>query len=474
MRRFVLLGLMLVLLAAPWGKAGPISVDFRGANLEDAFQTVGRLGGLSVMVEDGVGGKITLELGEMEALDIIELMAMQSGLEIQVMEDVVFVGSTSWLAAMEPESQQIFNLQHVSAGWMREALSVVVERERILTSPTGEFLLIKGRAGELARVRQLVEHLDQPSPSEEGQEITAVYRLDYVGVDKAGELAALIAPNSRVQVDAASRSLVMVGRSGEQERFRAFLEDFDRPLAQVLVEVRVQEMSVNALQELGVDWGELPPLMGKTGAHWLTLDWDPTKLKGVLKALSDEGRAKLLANPQIAALEGRKARIFIGDRLPVILRGGGEDSPERIEYIEAGIILEFVPTVAADGYITLDVRPQVSSITNLIDNKYPQVRTREAQTTLRVRNGQAIVMAGLIREEEKHSLVGIPILAKLPILGVLFGQTRTETIQTEMVIFLIPHIVKEGEGIDGVSARPYHRQLLECGDLSSTAKVVPG
>ena len=110
-----------------------------------------------------------------------------------------------------------------------------------------------------------------------------------------------------------------------------------------------------------------------------------------LKALENNGKSKLLARPQIATINGEEASIFIGDRVPVRVKSG-EDS-EQIEYLESGIHLNITPQISSDGYITTRIRQEVSTFVPMSDG-LPQTRTREAETIVRVLDGQPIVIGG--------------------------------------------------------------------------------
>src|SRR5690606_1735060 len=124
-----------------------------------------------------------------------------------------------------------------------------------------------------------------------------------------------------------------------------------------------------------------------------------------------------------------------------------EEGRRTLEFLESGIDLKVTPRISDDGYITILVQPEVSTFIWTGDSQYPQIRTREAETTVRVKDGQPFVLGGLLQEEETEALKRIPFLAELPILGKLFEWKETQKKQTEMTIFLIPRIVRDGEGV---------------------------
>ncbi len=273
---------------------------------------------------------------------------------------------------------------------------------------------------------------------------TRVLRLDYGEPQKALELVRTMWPEITVAVDAPTRTLVLDGPPSTLAKVEEFLDEFDAPPGQVLVEARVEEISVDAMQRLGLEWS-LPSPMWEGSPTTATLTWNPLQLRTLLEMLHDNGESKVLASPKLAALDGKEARILIGDRIPIIMRQISEDGEisETIEYIEAGISLEIIPSVGQDGFVTLDITTEVSSITGMTPQNIPQTRTREAVTRVRVRDGQPLAIGGLIQEEERVTMTGLPFLKDLPLVGRLFRSEVKEAVQSETVIFLIPRIVHD-------------------------------
>ena len=147
----------------------------------------------------------------------------------------------------------------------------------------------------------------------------------------------------------------------------------------------------------------------------------------------------------MTTLSGQTANIFVGDRVPVVL--DSPDGTRTIEFLESGINLSVTPRISDDDYITILVQPEVSTFIWRADTEYPQIRTREAETTVRVRSGQPFVLGGLLQEQDNDTIKQIPFLSQLPLLGKLFQWKESKQTQTEMTIFLIPRIVKDGEGL---------------------------
>src|SRR5690606_9213522 len=188
------------------------------------------------------------------------------------------------------------------------------------------------------------------------------------------------------------------------------------------------------------------------------LTWDPAQLQATLRSLAERGRSKVLASPKISAVDDETARMLIGDRVPIVTEHTDSEGRvlQSVEFIDVGIVLETEPSVASDGAVTLDIRTEVSSVVDPA-SRFPTVRTREATTRVRVQDGQPLIIGGLIQEEERERLSGIPYLNELPVLGSIFGRRVNENVQTETLIILIPHVISDAGNLGRGPSDPADR-----------------
>jgi len=184
--------------------------------------------------------------------------------------------------------------------------------------------------------------------------------------------------------------------------------------------------------------GQVPLDGGGIGIHTFTRS--DFELNSTINFLLSSGQSKLLANPRVTTMDGLQANIHIGDRIPLVYydpRAG----LYQATYIDVGVVLTITPIVNGDGYITTQVVPEVSSVTNFIQN-FPQVATRTASTTVRVKDGDTIIIGGLLSDNERVSLSKVPILGDIPIIGALFRNKSTSIDSTEVVFMVTPRVLK--------------------------------
>lgn len=236
----------------------------------------------------------------------------------------------------------------------------------------------------------------------------------------------------------------------------------DKPEPEVTLAVEVLEISSARLQEIGIRYpGQVSAsVSGAAGIPGqLTLNEfhhrnsDMVTLNGtdpllVLNLRAQDGDSKLLANPRIRVKNREKAKIHIGDRVPVITSTATSTGfvSETVNYLDVGLKLDVEPNVFLEGDVGIKMGLEVSNIVSEIASKSGsltyRVGTRNASTTLRLKDGETQILAGLISDEDRNSADKVPGLGDMPVLGRLFGSNKGTKNRTEIVLLVTPHIVR--------------------------------
>jgi len=170
----------------------------------------------------------------------------------------------------------------------------------------------------------------------------------------------------------------------------------------------------------------------------------PETITATLLALETKKDAKILANPSIQVLDRDDANIFIGDTLRTqVSQSGISGSTVQVFEFPVGIILLVRPRVNSNGEVTMRVHPVVSTITGMGAGNLPQTSTREAETVVRVKDGETMVIGGLIRDEMSKVVQSVPVLSRLPLVGELFKSRSTDHRHSEIMVFITPHIMRQ-------------------------------
>jgi len=256
---------------------------------------------------------------------------------------------------------------------------------------------------------------------------------------------------------------------------------------EVMLEVEVLEVGTNRLQELGlrfpnsVAWS----LVGSNGTpgvlslpEWLNRNASLVRLTFtdplfLLSLKQTDSYTSVLANPRIRVRNKEKAKIHIGDRVPVITTTAaatGGFISESVSYLDIGLKLEVEPLVYLDDDVGIKVGLEVSNIVKEIKSTTGsltyQVGTRNASTVLRLRDGETQILAGLISDEDRRSADKVPGFGDLPVAGRLFSSNRDNTIKTEIVLLITPRLVR-------TLARPEVRTMEFAAGTEASSGVVP-
>ncbi|CUU05658.1 MAG: secretin and TonB N-terminal domain-containing protein [Fimbriimonadales bacterium] len=272
--------------------------------------------------------------------------------------------------------------------------------------------------------------------------------------------------------------LVLMGTARDVLRALEILKKVDIKQPQVVIEARVLDVSEGSLKSLGLSWsalqssavdtldrseGRLPfpsggtPVPNQQGVQVnkdgsLGIDFSivkkPIDFSVTLNALAEDRRNRLLANPRVATLDGRPATIFIGDEVNYVklIQQTPQGANVQTDSVQAGIILSVLPRVHEDGSITLQVKPEVSVITGFLNvpggGSLPQLARRNAETTIRLNNGETLIIGGLIREQDIKTIQKVPLLGDLPFFGYLFRRSSTTRDRSEIVITLTVRVME--------------------------------
>lgn len=263
----------------------------------------------------------------------------------------------------------------------------------------------------------------------------------------------------------ASNMLILTGPEDALKRAKGVLENVDVPQKQVLIQVKITDIALDDSKSFGFQWswsqssitemvfsptGEDIPNMAVMGQDYTPWHFrrTPQAFTVMMDALFQTGEAKLLANPSVAVLNNHEASFFIGDKIlyPVIAGVSQGTTLYDINSEEVGIGIDVAPQIGDDGNITLYIHPYVSSITGYLQTpqgSYPQTARRETQTTIMVKDGETIVIGGLLKDNEIRSLKKFPILGDLPLLGEIFRHRTKQKIHSEVMIMITCEIIGE-------------------------------
>jgi len=183
------------------------------------------------------------------------------------------------------------------------------------------------------------------------------------------------------------------------------------------------------------------------GFNYLLAGMFPGGVQAAIRLLETSGKARIVANPHLAALDNQKATIKVGDRIPInqqtIVSGTSNAVTTTSQYIDTGVLLTVTPQINAGGLVTMDVSAEVSNpgATTAV-GEAPPINTRSIQTILKVPTNQTMVMGGLIKDTKSQDNSGLPLLSRIPFIGGLFGDQTLVDNRSELVLFITPRVIE--------------------------------
>ena len=290
------------------------------------------------------------------------------------------------------------------------------------------------------------------------------FKLKHIDPETAAKQIALLTEADKVMADKENHTLTVSGSSSLLYQVRQELEKVDVASQQVNIQAMVVELSKGNSRNLGLSylsnpWSKDTSIGGYNGFKF--------SVSGQHEETLSNG--KVLARPNVTVFDGRKATILMGDKVPVFTSSSDSTDSDSsttmtVEYKDVGVKLEVLPRINEmdKQTITLVIKPSVSTISQWVEsgnNKAPQISERSAETTVRVKNGETILIGGLLKNEEIKSIKQIPFLSKIPILGELFKSRSTEKKDTEVVIAITPKIVYDEFGRPRVETQTSTKNL---------------
>ena len=280
------------------------------------------------------------------------------------------------------------------------------------------------------------------------------------------------------EAETETNSLLVLTSTKNYDRIKPIIDDLDKPVGQVLIKCLFAEITYSNNLDFGTEFSMLNLRSDGGSTQTSTIFGEPLQglfvnnlsgdLDVTLHALQEAGKLNILSRPYILASNNQLATITVGSQVPFAT---GETTSNvgtqtTTEYRDIGIILEVTPSINPDGLVNMTVRPEISSQSGdsvQISEKLalPVFTTRSSETKVAVRDGQTIVIGGLIQDEIRDTIKKIPLLGDIPIAGHLFKRTEKSKAKTELLIFLTPHVAPDAQALTPISDLVRSRSNLQ-------------
>jgi general secretion pathway protein D len=411
----------------------PVSLEFRDANLKMVFDVLSRSSGINFVFDKDVRGDLTTTIfvKKVAVEDAVDLLLLQSQLEKRVINDntlLIYPNTPQKTKDYQDLVIKSFYLANAEAKQTLNMLKTILKTRDIFVDEKLNLLVMRDTPDAIRIAEKLIASQDLAEPEVllevEVLEVTQNAALN-LGIEWPGKIGFTV-----TKPDSQTAGTTTV---------------YDPTTGQFNTTTIPGTTSTTAST---ITKADLRQALQAGGNRWLALS---TPLSVTLNAAKTNGDINTLATPRIRAKNHEKAKVLIGSRVPVITNSvtpvstGTPVVTGSVNYLDVGLKLEVEPTVQLDGDVVIKMNLEVSNITNTVTEssgtRAYEIGTRNASTTLRLKDGETQILAGLIQNDQRSDATKIPLLGEIPLLGRLFGSQNDSSRKTEIALSITPHVV---------------------------------
>lgn len=414
-RKIIIMGLLMALMnvfCGTYTRGEALSMRVADGSAAELIRFAAREGNINVIIDSGADSHVSVNFQDISPREAIDKIVLASGLSISEREGTLIIGRGKNIVSQLGQVHVIPVVYGDLEELKREA--ELYFQNKYLTEPKKAAKNKETKSGKASE-----NAISNDFNKESGKSSQWV---DVAG--NSSNSGSNISKNPRVEVDINTRSLLVYGTPEEAREISQLLKRVDIPAPQVALEAKVVAMKREDLEKLGVTW------------EWTKIPHDFT-YDATLDLLISKGKAKVLSRPNIVTMQGREAVINIGGEVPIPeVSITNTTTTTSIKYRPAGILLQCRPFVNEDGYIDSQLNIEVSAPSYVKEMNAYSFQKRSAQTRVRLKDGETLVIGGLISREEIKQLQKIPFFGDIPILGNLFKATSSKVTEEELTIFI--------------------------------------
>lgn len=450
---------------------GRISLDLKGMDVIEVIKMLAAKGGLNVVLGGDVKGRVTIFLKSVNLMDAFDIILIANNLAYDKRGDIIYVMNQRDYERMygekyaEKKEVMIFRLKYAKAVEVSKALNQMKTKVgKIIVDEGSNTIVAIDNPMALSQMSDAMVSIDLPT-------VKKIFELKYA---KAADMKDKITENltkgiGTMQIDERTNKIVVTDLENNMGDIEKVMMAFDDKPQQVLIESKILQITLDDRYKLGVDWGSVIRQMqkeltlksafqlaasnafGPPGAQLILGSMDSGDVNVMIQVLKTIGDTNLLSSPRITAINNQEAKILIGTSQPyatnTVTQGTSTTTTgTSLNFIDVGVKLYVTPTINKDGFVTMKIRPEVSSTSSNYTygtppTTVPIVQTTQAETSVTVKDGTTIIIGGLIKDERTDTVNKIPLLGDIPVVRTAFSNRDKHITKQELVIFLTPHII---------------------------------
>lgn len=444
-----------------------ISLDVKGMDLIDVLKMLSSKTRMNLVIDKNVAGRVTVFLKDVLPSRALEVILSSNGLVgndeggiMRIMTEQDYEQLHGFKASDTRKTLRL-KLKYARPQDVAATLNQVKSNiGRIIADDAAGAVILFDTARKNDEMAKMAHEMDAPLK-------TRIFKLNYARCEKIAEMLQDVITRGlgSIKIDTRANQLIITDYEAKLTKIEAMLSGLDERTKEVLIDAKIVQVNLDDKTSLGIDWeyvlnkkldvtGMFGQVITTTGNRWTigtAVPHNANDYRAVIEALKTIGHTKILSSPRLTVTNNEGAKILVGSKQVYVTTTAVQgqtttETAEAVNFVDVGVKLYVTPTISHDHFISMKIRPEVSAVVQnyktSTGNLIPIVETSEAETTVLVRDGATIIIAGLMKEEKSKDVNKIPILGSIPLLGYLFSNTVDETKKTELVIFLTCRILE--------------------------------
>lgn len=446
------------------------TLELKDMDILDVLKLISKKSGLNIAAGKNVKGKVTIFLKNVGVWDALRIILEANDLAFIEEEGIVKVMTDKEYESIygkkfaDKTTVKIVPLKYAVAA---DVVPLVTQIKsvvgKVIADEKSNTIVLIDTPVNIEDMKKLIEHLDIST-------ITEVFSLKYAKAEDIVKSVSgiLTAKVGRIDVDARTNKVVVTDTAVKMQQIAKMIAAFDEKTPQVNIEAKIIQIELSDQFQMGIDWdkvfsssdenlklaGNFNPSLNAattgTGGAITVGGLSNYSYYALIEALQTVGKTNTLSTPRITVLNNQEARILVGTKEVYVsttttTNDSTSSTAEQVTFVDVGVTLAVTPTINPDGFVTMKIKPEVSSTgtpyTTASGNQIPVVSTSEAETIVTVKDGSTIIIGGLIKDKVQDTVNKVPLLGDIPILGVFFKHKNKTTTKIELAIFLTPHII---------------------------------
>jgi type II secretory pathway component GspD/PulD (secretin) len=451
-----------------------IALDLRDMDVVDALKFLAQKANVNIIAGKDVTGRVSLFVKGVTAQHALNIILRANDLAYEKRGDLLYVMTDKEYKATHGSNfndlrkVKIINLKFAKPESVFKAVDTLKsDIGKVLVDEESGSVILMDTPEKIKEMEAAVENLDRVTE-------TRTFPLKYA---KTADVEQILAKRldakktGMVSVDFRNDAVIVTAFPDRMKEIEEIIKGLDEKTKQVLIEAKIIKVILDDNFSMGIDWSRVfteANLKGLNfaGNYALSTPTDFFKIgvgndvasgynySAVIQILKEYGDTRNLSSPSIAVIDGQEAKMLVGTTqayvtTTVATGGTTATTAAQVTFLDVGVQLTLTPYINGDGFVTMKIKPEVSSVDGTlsyqiapsVNNEVPLVAKTTAETTIMVKDGRTIVIGGLSKDETVKKENKLPLLGDIPVLGHAFKKTVNTSQKSEIVVFITPHII---------------------------------